>query len=524
MKTLKNLLSKTAKFFDRKPFVGLAMIIAIFLGVTLPTLAKASIWFDEAYTAYIIRHNFAEIWHFTSVDVHPPLYYFVLKIWSLIFGSSDFALRAMSVFFGVLTIWAAFSLVRKIFKSNKTALISALFLAISPMFLRYAQEARMYLMVAFFAVMAVRAYFEIYFEKNSDKAKKRWQIAFVAFSAAGIWTQYLSGLTVVALWLWRIFENRKQLFSKNFKEFFSRVFGEKWFALNLWILAAFLPWIPFFAIQAISVKSGFWIQDLSFNTLPNYISNFFTFQNSGDLNAWWCLVIFAIFGVIWAVISKISKKKPVELSFFGAMAILPPVVLFLLSLPPAKSIFVDRYALSGMVFSSLFLGILISKGFSKNAKLSFFATVLILAASIYGIYEIDRQSGFSKTSNSTTDTRQIVDFVRAKSGENEPIIATSGYFYYEIAQYNSAKNPTFFTAEQDYRVGSLKMLEQKNDEKISNFAEFSKKYPKVWVIYNYGETEKPPLDKSWKLEFEQKFEDRIIGGNRYLVQRFSTQK
>lgn len=86
-------------------------------------MAAASIWFDEAFSAYIIRYDFAKIWHFTSVDVHPPLLLFCAKNLSLIFGSSDFALRAMSVFFAVATIWVSFCLVKRIFGA-KTAAIS----------------------------------------------------------------------------------------------------------------------------------------------------------------------------------------------------------------------------------------------------------------------------------------------------------------------------------------------------------------------------------------------------------------
>ena len=75
-----------ARFFSRKKenkkleIFSLLAIVAGFLAIVLPTLAAASIWFDEAFSAYIIRYDFAKIWHFTSVDVHPPLYYFALKI------------------------------------------------------------------------------------------------------------------------------------------------------------------------------------------------------------------------------------------------------------------------------------------------------------------------------------------------------------------------------------------------------------------------------------------------------------
>ena len=519
-----------ARFFSRKKenkkleTLSLLAIVAGFLAIVLPTLAAASIWFDEAFSAYIIRYDFAKIWHFTSVDVHPPLYYFALKIWSLIFGSSDFALRAMSVFFAVATIWASFCLVKRIFGA-KTAAVSTAFLAISPMFVRYSQEIRMYTMVAFFAVLTIRAFYEIYLAKNSEKAKKKWRILFVVSAALGIWTQYLSGLTLVALWIYRAILVRKNSPKAKFSKFIKEFFAEKWFALNAWIVVLFLPWIPFFLTQAVSVKSAFWIQDLSFNTLPNYVSNFFTFVNSGDLNGWWCLAIFAVLAAVYVAAKKSLKFEQKNIGFFIAMSLLPVSALFLASLPPAKSIFVDRYALPAMIFSALFLGILVAILWKKSRKISLILAVLTTVLFVYGNFEINFQRGFSKTSNETTLTRQIVEKIHTQAKSGQPIITTSGYFYYEVAQYSTAENPVWFTDwTQDYKVGSLKMLAEDSAHKITDISEFSKNYSTVWVIYSYGETEKAPLDKSWKLESQETLKDPLTDKNRYLVQKFSIQK
>ena len=519
-----------ARFFSRKKenkkleTLSLLAIVAGFLAIVLPTLAAASIWFDEAFSAYIIRYDFPKIWHFTSVDVHPPLYYFALKIWSLIFGSSDFALRAMSVFFAVATIWVSFCLVKRIFGA-KTAAISTAFLAISPMFVRYSQEIRMYTMVAFFAVLTIRAFYEIYLAKNSEKAKKKWQILFVVSAALGIWTQYLSGLTLVALWIYRAILVRKNSPKAKFSKFVKEFFAEKWFALNAWIMALFLPWIPFFLKQAATVKTNFWIQDLSFNTLPNYISNFFTFVNSGDLNGWWCLAIFATLALIIVAARKIPKNSSKDMFFFGSLAILPAVALFLASMPPAKSIFVDRYAFSGIVFLALFLGVLISIIWKKERKIACLLAIFVLALFVYGNFEINLQRGFSKTSNETTETRQIVEKIKSQAKQGEPIIVESGYFFYEVAQYSTDENKVWFTDwTQDYRVGSLRMLADSDKNKIKDISEFSKKYSTVWVIYNYGETQKEPMDSSWKLEYQEVVKDKLLDKNHYLIQKFSIQK
>ena len=273
------------------------------------------------------------------------------------------------------------------------------------------------------------------------------------------------------------------------------------------------------------MKSNFWIQDLSFNTLPNYISNFFTFVNSGDLNGWWCLVIFATLALIMVAARKIPKNSSKDMFFFGSLAILPAIVLFLASMPPAKSIFVDRYAFSGIVFLALFLGVLISIIWKKERKIACLLAIFVLSLFVYGNFEINLQRGFSKTSNETTETRQIVEKIKSQAKQGEPIIVESGYFFYEVAQYSTEENKVWFTDwTQDYQVGSLRMLADSDENKIKDISEFSKKYSTVWVIYSYGETEKAPMDSSWKLEYQEVVKDKLLDKNHYLIQKFSIQK
>ena len=52
------------------------------LGLTL----YENFWYDEAYTIGMIRRDFSDIIHITSQDVHPPLYYILLKIFYIFPG------------------------------------------------------------------------------------------------------------------------------------------------------------------------------------------------------------------------------------------------------------------------------------------------------------------------------------------------------------------------------------------------------------------------------------------------------
>ncbi|HUC96602.1 MAG TPA: glycosyltransferase family 39 protein, partial [Candidatus Saccharimonadales bacterium] len=131
----------------------IAAALVIYAIISLWTISKSSIWFDEAFGAYMIHYNFIDIARYTATDVHPPVFYWLLKIWSMIFGNTELGLRSMSVFFGGIAITFGYLLTNRLF-TKTAARISLIFMVLSPMFIRYSQEARMYMLVAAIALAA----------------------------------------------------------------------------------------------------------------------------------------------------------------------------------------------------------------------------------------------------------------------------------------------------------------------------------------------------------------------------------
>lgn len=89
----------------------LLVLLAIILGglaVRTYQLSARSLWFDEAFAWRLVQFPFAEMIQRIGQDNHPPLYFILLKGWAAVFGESAFALRSLSVVFGVLTILGAY--------------------------------------------------------------------------------------------------------------------------------------------------------------------------------------------------------------------------------------------------------------------------------------------------------------------------------------------------------------------------------------------------------------------------------
>ena len=77
-------------------------LIAVGAAVFTAFAFHKNIWFDEAYTIGLVSHGFSEILKIHTADVHPFLYYVLLKTFTLVFGSSLLSLRMFSVVGAVL--------------------------------------------------------------------------------------------------------------------------------------------------------------------------------------------------------------------------------------------------------------------------------------------------------------------------------------------------------------------------------------------------------------------------------------
>jgi uncharacterized membrane protein len=80
----------------------------------------------------------------TGAPQHPPLYWLLIRFWMQAFGNSTNALRSLSVIFSVLTFPALYWLCWKLFSSAIVSSIAVALVAVSPVHIFQAQNARPY--------------------------------------------------------------------------------------------------------------------------------------------------------------------------------------------------------------------------------------------------------------------------------------------------------------------------------------------------------------------------------------------
>lgn len=133
----------------------LAAVVVSFL-LRVFHLAKESLWVDEGFTYQLAQLGLGQyidnVLH-SLRNILPPLYFFLMHQWTQLFGYSEFSLRFPSVLFGTGSVVAIGMLGRKLF-NERVGLISASVLALSVFHMHYSQEARMYAMLGFFAILS----------------------------------------------------------------------------------------------------------------------------------------------------------------------------------------------------------------------------------------------------------------------------------------------------------------------------------------------------------------------------------
>ena len=484
----------------RNDIIVLAIGIGVFAAISLATIAKSSIWFDEAFSAYIIRFNFFEIWQFTAVDVHPPLYYWLLKLWSLLFGATDIALRSMSVFFAGIAIVFGYLLLHRTF-GRKVARYGLLALILSPILVRYSQEMRMYTMVL---AIALAATYVLQLAAESGR-RKLWVIYGVLVSL-GMWTHYFAAIVWLAHWAWRAIcvakETRRQ--PKKFKAAF---FTKDWIVAHAVAVGLFLPWLPYLIKQLFIVQAfGFWIPPVSPVTLTNFFTSSVLYLDQDGLTPWLTLGFVVLVALsVWLSIrgyKALKKSQRPTYWLLLALAFVPPILLVLASMPPLQSSFMDRYLVTSSVAISILLGLVL--WFSTQHKkrvVAIVAHVLIIGAGIIGILNVYHYGNHNKTNNESSGAKQVVQQIAATPTAGDPIIAASMWTYYDAVFYESDNHSVWFIDTGSYEYGSLEMLRTRDHGKIRDTKEFLNDHKTFWYVARSGEDmPKPPFDNLKQLQ------------------------
>lgn len=377
------------------------VILLLAAGVRFSRLDWAALWYDEAYSWIMSTHPLADIWSISSTDVHPPLYYFVLKGWAALFGNGVTAIRALSASAGVLTVGLGMWLTRRV-ATRRAAVFAGVLLIILPISVRYSHEVRMYALVALWMTGATLAL--VYWVQT---ARHRYLVIYALLIAIGLYTHYFAIAGIVAHWLFVLTLRQRAGDSRR-----RRIFRPAWWIANLGAALLFLPWLPMFFTQLGRSSNLGWIKPVTLTSLPSVLWQYLTLDNGADLPtaALWAPVV-VIIAICWFCLSR--DKRPERLNLLLVMYLwVPLLVMLLVSL--VLPLFVARYFLFSALALPMLLGISLDGLARTHRTLAVTALAALLAIemtgirNLYGEYDITNADG-RKTQERINEIAELID-------------------------------------------------------------------------------------------------------------------
>lgn len=123
-------------------------------GLRFATIDTRGFWLDEALTVRQATDSVPNIISTMLTGVHPPLFHILMHYWIELVGVAEVPVRCFALIFGVAAIPAAYWAGRRMF-DRRVGRYACGMLALWPYHIWYSQEARMYSMLMFFALLSV---------------------------------------------------------------------------------------------------------------------------------------------------------------------------------------------------------------------------------------------------------------------------------------------------------------------------------------------------------------------------------
>ncbi len=175
------------------------LLLAAF-ALSIYGIGAQSFWYDEVYSVVLAQRGTANVIRQTaSLDFNTPLHYLMLAVWTAAAGTGEFAARLLSVCAMVVSA----ALAAACFKRGRTTALAAV--ALSPMLISVAQEARMYAVVTMFCTLASVAWLRAT-RRNRTRDWLLWAAACLLAFGTHILGAAVFGaqaLAWIALWLRR---------------------------------------------------------------------------------------------------------------------------------------------------------------------------------------------------------------------------------------------------------------------------------------------------------------------------------
>ncbi|MDE6203159.1 MAG: hypothetical protein K2G19_06750, partial [Lachnospiraceae bacterium] len=264
--------------------------------------------------------------------------------------------------------------VRKHFGLSCAGLFAFLVITM-PKLADYTVEVRMYGYALFFITAGMLHAYELACGKDTGRKRYVNWAALTIYAVGACYTHYFACAAACMIYLY--------LLTAFIRE-------KRWQELKIFFISGvccgvcYLPWVSAAVIMQVGqVKENYWIQPLSWRTIPGCIKFIFqpSFTNE-KVNVALTVLLFLLYGVLPVLAgtgrgNESTEKMPKRLFAQGCMNILAGIILFgMLASVFIRPVFVYRYMLPGLVVFWLAFALMTSE--LRNRKFLFLPVVCVL--------------------------------------------------------------------------------------------------------------------------------------------------
>jgi hypothetical protein len=360
------------------------LILLLAAGLRIAGITFDSLWLDESYQTMVdaygqplpdftavpdkpYRFEFGAprevsevLQRFRQVDpLCPPLHAVLLNRWMTVFGGGDAAVRALSVVFSLLSLSALYVVVYFLF-GPRAAMFAGLVHALSPFDIHYAQEARMYTLLTFAAIVSMGSLLAVsrcwqQAVERGGRGSDLINVVLLVMHALGAWTlinTHYTGLFVfmaeILFGLWTAFVLRRWSF----------LFA----CMAAWagVALIWLPWLPlFFQAAKMRTESFYVARDAhnwwwTFFGLLRIVVNWIIFLAGKKVIVWWATPVYVtsfallVFGLLASSrLRRYLTGPSLPLTGVWMWLLVPPVVLFVSDLMESHRVVeIPRYVMA----------------------------------------------------------------------------------------------------------------------------------------------------------------------------------
>lgn len=491
----------------------LVVILLLAFGLRVHNLEVQSFWNDEGNSARLSERSVALIIEGTASDIHPPLYYLLLHQWRKLAGDSEFGLRSLSVFAGLLVVPLTFVL-GNFFNAEAQSrrgksrgwllgLVAAALLAINPGLVYYSQETRMYALLGLWAVLSsvlllrwlavVGNPLSVNGERYLVNGNRKWVWggAYVLCAAAGLYTHYFFPAVLLVHNLFvliKIIQSLPKPLTINHLPFTIK----HWSFLMLATLLLYAPWLPTFLVQFGSDP----ISRPGVGEFVTAVSHFLTFGQTNELEASLLWLVAGLLG-LGLVYARTKLILPI-------LGVLIPLAMMYATGTTAREYY--KFLMVAVPFWAIWLGAALTETNQRGFRL--LAGVLLLVLP-WGMIQ-SLQNMYADPAYARADYRAMAQRILAEDHPNAGVILNAANQWEAFTYY--------FPDDGNVYPLPAGRSRPNPDDIDAALSQIAAQHNRIYAIF-WGEAQRDPerLVERWLDAHAFKATDEWVGDVRFVT-------